>query len=54
MPLYPEGAELGIDEAIGLVADLNSDWRTSVFIEHNVGMFGYPADLKGTEVGPDR
>jgi len=44
VPLYPEGDALAIDEALGLVEDITTEWRTSVYIAMTPAAFGHSAD----------
>jgi hypothetical protein len=50
VPLYPDGdlEQLAIDEALGLVADITTEWRVAVFIAMTPANLGHPAD-KSTE-----
>jgi len=48
VPLFADDDALAIDEALGLVADLNTEWRTPVFIGMNPAAFGYAKEFKGT------
>jgi glutathione S-transferase len=55
VPLYPRDAasELAIDEAMGMVQDLVSDWSPVVLIGMNPAKLGHPEDLKGSDAHPD-
>ena len=49
VPLYPEDKVLAIEEARGLVGDLEREWRVPVGIGfQDPGLFGHPSDTIGT------
>ena len=47
--LYDPKDLLVIEEALGLVDDLNRDWRTPVAMGMDPSPFGYPDDFKGSD-----
>jgi len=49
VPLYPAESFLVIEEARGLVADLERDWRNPLSIGmYDPALFGHSSDIKGT------
>jgi len=49
VPLYPDDKLLEVDEAMGLVADLQRDWRMPVYIGIDPTKFGHEPEFKGTD-----
>ena len=49
VPLYPDDKLLEIEEAIGMVEDVDRAWRPPVAVALSPADFGYPADFKGSD-----
>jgi len=49
VPLYPDESMLAVEEARGLVSDLEREWRIPVGIGfQDLALFGHSPDIKGT------
>lgn len=52
--LYPADKALEVDEMMGLTDDLVRDWRPMIYLGMRPEVFGYPAEVKGTEEHAER